>query len=126
MNLNNPALSTYIPEMKYPQLGENIPNLEIGDYIKIGVLITEGNKERVQITEGIIIAHKNTGINTTITVRRTLQGVGVERVFLIHSPKITKLEILRHSKVRRAKLYFLRERTGKATRLKRRLHKSKS
>lgn len=113
----------YIHEVESPQLKSKITSFQIGDYVRLGLLITEGNKERVQFTEGIIIATKNSGSNTSITVRRTLQGIGVERVFLIHSPKITKIEILRHSKVRRAKLYFLRQKAGKATRLKRKLPK---
>nr|WDB00528.1 ribosomal protein L19 [Cavernulicola chilensis] len=114
-------LYRFVSEVGNKQLKENIPSIKIGDFIRIGMLIAERNKERIQITEGVIIAQKNTGINTTITVRRTLQGVGVERVFLVHSPKITKLEIIRHSKVRRSKLYFLRQRSGKSARLKRRL-----
>lgn len=97
---------------------KNLPNLKIGDNVKIGVKIIEGNKERVQFYEGTIIAKKNSSINTTITVRKILQGIGVERVFLIHSPKIDSISILRSSKVRRAKLYYLRNLRGKASRLK--------
>lgn len=97
---------------------KNLPRLQIGDNIKIGVKILEGDKERVQFYEGTIIARKNTSIRTTITVRKILQGIGIERVFLIHSPKIDSLQILRSSKVRRAKLYYLRNLRGKASRLK--------
>ena len=97
---------------------KDLPNLKIGDNIKIGVKIIEGNKERVQFYEGTIIAKKNSGINTTITVRKILQGIGVERVFLIHSPKVDSITVLRSSKVRRAKLYYLRNLKGKASRLK--------
>ena len=97
---------------------KNIPVLKIGDNVKVGVKIIEGNKERVQFYEGTIIAKKNSSINTTITVRKTLQGVGIERIFLIHSPKIDSITVLRSSKVRRSKLYYLRNLKGKATRLK--------
>lgn len=99
-------------------LKENIPNIRIGDNVKIGVKIIEGNKERVQFYEGLVLAKKNSSINTTITVRKVLQGVGIERIFLIHSPKIDSIEILRSSKIRRSKLYYLRNLKGKASRLK--------
>jgi len=99
-------------------LKPDIPNLRIGDSVKIGVKIIEGNKERVQFYEGTIIAKKNSSINTTITVRKILQGIGIERVFLVNSPKIDSITVLRSAKVRRAKLYYLRNLEGKATRLK--------
>tara|TARA_B110000977_G_scaffold196164_1_gene275996 strand:+ start:6768 stop:7112 length:345 start_codon:yes stop_codon:yes gene_type:complete len=103
-------------ENKY--LKTNLPNLKVGDGIKVGVKIIEGNKERIQYYEGTIIAKKNTSLNTSITVRKVLQGIGVERIFLIHSPKIDSIEILRSSKIRRSKLYYLRNLSGKASRLK--------
>jgi large subunit ribosomal protein L19 len=96
----------------------DLPVLKIGDNVKIGVKIIEGTKERVQFYEGTIIARKNSSINTTITVRKVLQGIGIERVFLIHSPKLDSITVLRSSKVRRAKLYYLRNLRGKASRLK--------
>ena len=96
----------------------DIPTLKIGDNVKIGVKIIEGNKERVQFYEGTIIAQKNSSINTTITVRKTLQGIGIERIFLTHSPKLDSITVLRSSKVRRSKLYYLRNLRGKASRLK--------
>ena len=96
----------------------DLPILNIGDNVKIGVKIIEGNKERVQYYEGIIIAQKNSSINTTITVRKTFQGIGIERIFLLHSPKVDSINVLRSSKVRRAKLYYLRNLKGKASRLK--------
>ena len=99
-------------------LKKDIPFLRIGDNVKVGVKIIEGNKERVQFYEGTIIAKKNSSINTTITVRKTLQGIGIERIFLIHSPKIDSIQVLRSSKVRRSKLYYLRNLKGKASRLK--------
>jgi large subunit ribosomal protein L19 len=97
---------------------QNLPILKIGDNIRIGVKIIEANKERIQFYEGIIISKKNSSINTTITVRKVLQGIGVDRVFLVHSPKLNSINILRSAKVRRAKLYYLRNLKGKATRLK--------
>ena len=99
-------------------LKTNLPVLSIGDSVKIGVKIIEGNKERVQFYEGTIIAKKNSSINTTITVRKILQGIGIERIFLTHSPKIASITVIRSSKVRRAKLYYLRNLRGKASRLK--------
>jgi len=99
-------------------LKKDLPFLRIGDNVKIGVKIIEGNKERVQFYEGTILAKKNSSINTTITVRKILQGIGIERIFLVHSPKIDSIDILRSSKVRRAKLYYLRNLRGKASRLK--------
>ena len=99
-------------------LKKEIPKVRIGDNVKIGVKIIEGDRERIQFYEGTIIAKKNSSINTTITVRKVLQGIGIERVFLIHSPKVDSIQILRSSKVRRAKLYYLRNLRGKASRLK--------
>jgi len=98
----------------------NLPKIQIGDTVKIGVKIIEGTKERVQFYEGTVLAKKNSFINTTITVRKVLQGIGIERIFLIHSPKVDSIEILRNSKVRRSKLYYLRNLKGKASRLKQR------
>jgi large subunit ribosomal protein L19 len=99
-------------------LKDNLPVLRIGDNVRLGIKIIEGNKERTQFYEGTIIAKKNSSINTTITVRKTLQGIGVERIFLIHSPKVASITVLRSSKVRRSKLYYLRALKGKASRLK--------
>lgn len=103
-------------------LKKDLPSLKIGNNVKIGVKIIEGNKERIQFYEGTIIAKKNSSINTTITVRKVLQGIGIERVFLIHSPKVDSITILKSSKVRRAKLYYLRNLKGKASRLKQTFH----
>lgn len=107
-----------ILKAELPFLKPNIPVLNIGDSIKIGVKIIEGTKERVQFYEGTILAKKNRGLNKTITVRKIFQGIGVERIFLIHSPKIDSINILRSSKIRRSKLYYLRNLKGKASRLK--------
>lgn len=99
-------------------LKNNVPLIKIGDNVKIGVKIIEGNKERVQFYEGTIISRKNSSINITITVRKILQGIGIERIFLLHSPKVNSIQILRSSKIRRSKLYYLRNLKGKASRLK--------
>ena len=115
MNLNGQQL---LNNLQNQFLKSNLPTIKIGDNVKIGVKIIEGNKERIQFYEGTIIAKKNTSINTTIIVRKVLQGIGIERIFLIHSPKIDSIKILRSSKVRRSKLYYLRSLKGKASRLK--------
>lgn len=107
-------------EKKYKK--DDLPLLSIGDTVKISMLIKEGNKERIQVNQGVIIAKSNAQLTSTITVRSNLQGVGVERVYLIHSPLLKNIEILRRSKVRRAKLYYLRGLSGKATRLKQRFN----
>ena len=109
-----------IRSIEQEQLKSDLPIIYVGDTIKVGVRIQEGGKERVQPYEGTVIAMRNGGINETITVRRVFQGVGVERVFLLHSPRIANIQILRRGKARRAKLYYLRDRVGKATRLKQR------
>lgn len=117
LNLNNQKA---IDNLHQSFIKPNIPKIQIGDTVKLGVKIIEGNKERVQFYEGTVIAKKNSSINTTITVRKVLQGIGIERIFLIHSPKVASIEILRHAKVRRSKLYYLRNLSGKASRLKQR------
>lgn len=101
------------------QLTENRPRLLPGDTVNVHVRIVEGNRERIQVFQGIVIALEGSGINETFTVRRVAaHGVGVERKFLFHSPRLDKIEVVRHAKVRRAKLYYLRGRTGKSARLK--------
>jgi large subunit ribosomal protein L19 len=107
-----------INDLETSFLKKDLPVIRIGDNVKIGVKIIEGNKERVQFYEGTVIAKKNRSINTTITVRKILQGIGIERIFLIHSPKVDSITVLRSSKVRRSKLYYLRNLKGKASRLK--------
>ncbi|HEY9887040.1 MAG TPA: 50S ribosomal protein L19 [Candidatus Obscuribacterales bacterium] len=102
----------------------DLPTIYVGDTIRVGVRIQEGGKERIQPYEGTVIAMRNGGINESITVRRVFQGVGVERVFLLHAPRIADIQILRRGKARRAKLYYLRDRVGKATRLKQRFDRS--
>lgn len=104
--------------VEQPYLKSDIPPFRIGDTVKVYVKIKEGDKERVQMYEGVVIARKGQGLTETFTVRRMAYGVGVERTFPVHSPKLEKIEIARRGKVRRAKLYYLRERTGKAARIK--------
>lgn len=101
-------------------LKQDIPKIHVGDSVEVGVRIKEGNKERIQPYKGTVIAMRNGGINETITVRRIFQGVGVERVFLVHSPIVAHIKVERRGRVRRAKLYYLRDRVGKATRVKQR------
>lgn len=96
----------------------DLPIIAVGDTLKVFVKVVEGTRERLQCYEGVLIARKNGGIRETIVVRRLASGVGVERTFALHSPKIDHIDVVRHGKVRRAKLYFLRERTGKAAKLK--------
>jgi large subunit ribosomal protein L19 len=102
------------------QLKSELPDIYVGDTVKVGVRIREGNKERVQPYEGVVIAKRHGGLNETITVRRIFQGVGVERVFMLHSPQVASVKVERRGKVRRAKLFYLRDRVGKATRVKQR------
>lgn len=97
---------------------ENAPEIKIGDTIKVHVRIKEGDKSRIQVFEGTVIAKKHGGISETFTVRRVAHGCGIERVFPLHSPVIDKVELVRHGKVRRAKLYYLRDRVGKAAKVK--------
>lgn len=103
------------------QLRTDLPELQIGDYVKVYIKIKEGNRERIQMFEGTLIAKKHGGIQETFTVRRMSYGVGVEKTFPVHSPKIDRIEVVRHGKVRRAKLYYLRDRVGKAAKVKERV-----
>jgi large subunit ribosomal protein L19 len=102
------------------QLKSDLPEIYVGDTVRVGVRIREGNKERIQPYEGVVIAMRHGGLNETITVRRIFQGIGVERVFLLHSPQVASVKVERRGKVRRAKLFYLRDRVGKATRVKQR------
>ena len=112
--------SNLIKEFEREQLKKQLPEIYVGDTVKVGVKITEGNKERVQPYEGVVIAKRHGGLHQTITVRRIFQGIGVERVFMLHSPQVASLKVERRGKVRRAKLFYLRDRVGKATRVKQR------
>ena len=100
------------------QLKTDLPLLTVGDMVKVHVRIKEGSRERIQIFEGNIIAIKHGGINESITVRRISYGIGVEKVFPIHAPNVAKIDVVRHGKIRRAKLYYLRGRVGKRARIK--------
>ena len=112
-----------INKIELDQLKTKLPKISIGDTVKVGVLIQEGNKQRVQPYEGTVIAQHQAGLNSTITVRSLFQGVGVERTFTLHSPSLKNIEVTRRAKVRRAKLYYLRGRVGKGTRLKQKMSK---
>ena len=117
---NRLSAANLINAFENEQLKKELPEIYVGDTVKVGVKITEGNKERVQPYEGVVIAKRHGGINQTITVRRIFQGIGVERVFMLHSPQVASLKVERRGKVRRAKLFYLRDRVGKATRVKQR------
>lgn len=107
-----------IRAIEQEQMKKDVPEFQPGDTVRVHVKVVEGDKERIQAFEGIVIARKGSGLTENFTVRRVSYGVGVERTFPIHSPRIEKIEILRKGKVRRAKLYYLRERSGKAARIK--------
>ena len=101
-----------------PQMRTDLPHFRAGDTVRVHVKIKEGEKYRIQVFEGVVIARKNNGISSTFTVRKVSLGYGIERIFPLHSPIIEKLEVVRSGKVRRARLYYLRSRRGKAARLK--------
>ncbi len=100
------------------QLKKEVPQFNVGDTVRVHNKIVEGNRERIQLFEGTVIAKKNGGISETFTVRRVSYGVGVEKTFPLHSPRVEKVEVVRAGKVRRAKLYYLRDRVGKAAKVK--------
>ena len=107
-----------LKSIEHEQLKNKVPELKIGNTVRVHVRIKEGNKERIQVFEGIIIKKQGGGVNATFTVRRISYGVGVEKTFLVHSPRIEKIEVVRVGKARRAKLYYLRDRVGKAAKTK--------
>ena len=107
-----------LKSIEHEQLKNKIPELKIGNTVRVHVRIKEGNKERIQVFEGIIIKKQGGGVNATFTVRRISYGVGVEKTFLVHSPMVEKVELVRVGKARRAKLYYLRDRVGKAAKTK--------
>lgn len=100
---------------------EERPHIKVGDVVKVHVKIREGERERIQVFEGTIIARKGSGVSETFTVRRVSYGVGIERVFPVNSPNVSKVELVRTGKVRRSKLYYLRDRVGKAAKVKERI-----
>jgi large subunit ribosomal protein L19 len=107
-----------IRELTKDQFRNDLPDFRPGDTVKVHVKVIEGQRERIQVFEGVVIKRRGSGISESFTVRKVSYGVGVERTFPVHSPKIDKIEVVRHGKVRRAKLYYLRKLTGKAARIK--------
>ena len=107
-----------IKSIEHEQLKNKIPDLKIGDTVRVHQRIKEGNRERIQVFEGIIIKKQGGGVNATFTVRKIAYGVGVEKTFLVHSPMVEKVEVVRVGKARRAKLYYLRDRVGKSAKTK--------
>jgi ribosomal protein L19 len=107
-----------IKSIEHEQMKSKIPYLKVGDTVKVHVRVKEGNRERIQVFEGIVIKKQGGGVNATFTVRKTSYGVGVEKTFLIHSPAVEKVEVIRVGKARRAKLYYLRDRLGKSAKTK--------
>lgn len=116
-------MNPIIDELEKEYTQREMPEINPGDTVKVFVRIIEGNKERTQAFEGTVIKKRGSAVNKTITVRKVFQGVGVERVFAIYSPRIEKIQVLRKGDVRRAKLYYLRERSGKATRIREKMEK---
>jgi large subunit ribosomal protein L19 len=107
--------------IKLEQIKKDLPDIRPGDTVKVYQKYKEGDKEKIQVFEGLVIARKHgKGINSTITIRKTISGIGVERIFPVHSPNIEKIEVIKQEKVRRAKLYYLRKAKGKGARLKKR------
>lgn len=111
-------MSDILAEITKEQLKTDLPAFRPGDTVRVHVKVVEGNRERIQVFEGVVIKRRGSGISETFTVRKVSYGVGVERTFPVHSPKIAKLEVARRGKVRRAKLYYLRKLYGKAARIK--------
>lgn len=118
-------MSDLIMKIEAKQKAENPPVFRVGDTVKVHFKIVEGKTERIQIYEGLVICFKNAGIGRTFTVRKNSNGVGVERVFPLHSPRIAKVEVVRPGKVRRAKLYYIREKIGKAAKIKTKIESKK-
>ena len=112
------SVNPVIASIEAKQLRSDLPQINVGDTVRVWVKVVEGSRERLQAFEGTVIAKRNGGIRETFTVRRVSYGIGVERTFPIHSPRVDHVEVIRHGKVRRAKLYYLRERQGKAAKIK--------
>lgn len=107
-----------IREIEQEQLKESVPDFRAGDTVRVYVKVIEGNKERIQPFEGVVITKRNEGLKSSFTVRKISHSIGVERSFMLHSPRIDRVEVLRHGLVRRAKLYYLRTKVGRAARIK--------
>lgn len=116
--VTKPAGRALLAAIESAQLRKDVPELRSGDTVRLQVKVVEGNRERLQPFEGIVMRLRGSGVNRNFTVRRITNGVGVERTFLLHSPRVDKIEVLRHARVRRKQLYYLRGLTGKAARLK--------
>lgn len=114
-------MNNIIEAIEKEQLKTNLPEFNVGDTVKVAVKVVEGSKERIQAFEGIVISKKHGGLRESFTVRRISSGVGVERTFPVHSPRIDRIEVVKKGDVRRAKLYYLRGRTGKAAKVKEQL-----
>lgn len=119
----NVVMNPIVESLGKEYLNKELPDLNPGDTVRVSVRIVEGNKERTQAFEGTILKKRGSGIGKTITVRKTFQGVGVERVFPVYSPRVEKITVVRRGDVKRAKLYYLRERSGKATRIREKIEK---
>ena len=110
-------MSNLIDQITSEQLRNDVPDFRPGDTVRVHAKVVEGERERIQLFDGVVIQRRGAGISETYTVRKISNGVGVERTFPVHSPRVAKIDVLRHGRVRRAKLYYLRARTGKATRI---------
>lgn len=113
-------MPTLIEEITAEHIKDDIPEFAVGDTVRVSVKVREGDRERIQVFEGIVIKRRSSGIQETYTVRRISHGIGVERVFPLHSPLVDKIEVSRRGRVRRSKLYYLRDRVGRAARVKER------
>ena len=122
-NKKGKKMNPIITELEKEYTEREMPEINPGDTVKVFVRIIEGNKERTQAFEGTVIKKRGSLVNKTITVRKVFQGIGVERVFAIYSPRIEKIQVLRRGDVRRSKLYYLRERSGKATRIREKMER---
>ncbi|MCH5157593.1 MAG: 50S ribosomal protein L19 [Clostridiales bacterium] len=111
-------MSNIIAEIEKEYMKEDVPHFDVGDTVRVSVKVKEGNRERIQAFEGIVIAKKNGSVRETFTVRRISFGIGIERTFPLHSPRITAIQVMKHGRVRRAKLYYLRKLSGKAAKIR--------
>ena len=111
-------MSNIIAEIEKEYMKADVPQFNVGDTVRVSVKVKEGNRERIQMFEGIVIAKKNGSVRESFTVRRVSFGIGIERTFPLHSPRITSIEVVKHGRVRRAKLYYLRNLSGKAAKIK--------
>ncbi len=111
-------MSNIIAEIEKEYMKPDVPKFDVGDTVRVSVKVKEGNRERIQAFEGIVIAKKNGSVRESFTVRRVSFGVGIERTFPLHSPRIASIEVMKHGRVRRAKLYYLRNLSGKAAKIK--------